>query len=492
MKEYYRLSEIQDDIGNGKISCAQLVEEYLSRIENASHLNAFTEVYADQAREDADKIDKKIKEGSAGKLAGLIFGIKDLLCHQDHSLTASSRILNNFTSQFTATSVQRLLDADAILIGRQNCDEFAMGSSNENSCYGPVRNPWNTEHVPGGSSGGSAAAVAANLCHVALASDTGGSIRQPAAFCGMVGLKPTYGRVSRWGLASYASSLDQVGPICRSVEDSATLLEVISGPDGLDNTLSHTKGKFSFEQHPADKPLKIGFLKEAIENESLDPEIQAYIKQLLAHLKGQGHEVYSLDFPYQEYVVPCYYILTPAEASSNLQRYDGVRYGHRSEEVDSLEGLYTQTRTEAFGEEVKRRIMLGTFVLSAGHYDAYYTQAMKVRRLIRDNLMTQFETCDFILMPTTPSPAFRIGEKSEDPVAMYLSDVFTVTANLAGICAISLPLGLHSSGLPFGVQLMAPPFEESKLLSFSQVLTSEAQQLPNSWAVHNKTPETNL
>ena len=492
MKEYYRLSDIQQDIGNGVTSCAKLVEEYLSRIKRFEHINAFTEVYVDQVREAAVRIDNKIEEGTAGKLAGLIFGIKDLLCHKGHSLTASSHILHNFKSQFTATSVQRMLDADAILIGRHNCDEFAMGSSNENSCYGPVRNPWDTHHVPGGSSGGSAAAVAANLCHVSLASDTGGSIRQPAAFCGMVGLKPTYGRVSRWGLASYASSLDQVGPICRSVEDSARILEVISGPDGLDNTLSQSHGAFSFSDSPSEKPLKIGFLKEAIENKTLDPEIRSYIEQTLKHLQSLGHEILPLDFPFQEYVVPCYYILTPAEASSNLQRYDGVRYGHRTEQADSLEKLYTHTRTEAFGKEVKRRIMLGTFVLSAGHYDAYYTKAMKVRRLIRNNLMAQFEKCDVILIPTSPSPAFRVGEKSTDPVSMYLSDIYTVTANLAGICAISLPLGLHSSGLPFGIQLMAPPFEENRLLSFSTLLSEEARQLPNSWEARIQTPEAEL
>ena len=492
MKEYYRLSEIQHDIKNGVTSCTQLVEGYLTRIEQAEHLNAFTEVYTHQAKAEASRIDEKIKAGTAGELAGLVFGVKDLLCHKNQSLTASSRILHNFKSQFTATSVQRMLDADAILIGRQNCDEFAMGSSNENSCYGPVRNPWNTDHVPGGSSGGSAAAVAANLCHLSLASDTGGSIRQPAAFCGMVGLKPTYGRVSRWGLASYASSLDQVGPICRSVEDSGRILEIISGPDGLDNTLSQAYGEFSLKDTPLGKPLKIGYLKEVIENDSLDPEIRSYIEHLLSHLKSLGHEIYPLDFPYQEYVVPCYYILTPAEASSNLQRYDGVRYGHRTQEADSLENLYTHTRTEAFGKEVKRRIMLGTFVLSAGHYDAYYTKAMKVRRLIRENLMSQFETCDFILMPTCPSPAFRIGEKSTDPVEMYLSDVYTVTANLAGICAISLPLGLHSSGLPFGIQLMAPPFEENRMLSFSHDLSEQAKQLPHSWETRIQTPEAKL
>ena len=488
MKEYFRLSEIQQDLSEGNITCTQLVSAYLDRIHKATHLNAFTEVYAEKALSAAAEVDKKITAGTAGKLAGLVFGIKELLCHKNHSLTASSHILSDFSSLFTATSVQRMLDEDAIVIGRQNCDEFAMGSSNENSFHGPVKNPWDESCVPGGSSGGSAAAVGANLCHMSLASDTGGSIRQPASFCGMVGLKPTYGRVSRWGLVSYASSLDQVGPICRSVEDSARILEVIAGPDELDNTLSTHNGSFSYAPTPTDK-VKIGFLKETIENDSLDPEIRAYIENLLSHLRSQGHEVVELAFPYQKYVVPCYYILTPAEASSNLQRFDGVRYGYRSEDSDSIHDLYLKSRTEAFGKEVKRRIMLGTFVLSAGHYDAYYTQAMKVRRLIRDNLLEQFNHCDIILMPTAPSPAFPIGEKSHDPVAMYLSDIFTVTSNLAGIPAISLPLGKHSSNLPFGVQLMAPHFQENFMLSFSQFLTEEAQKLPYSWIAQNPPAE---
>ena len=485
MKEYFRLSEIQKDLFAGNTSCAQLVSEYTDRIEKSSHLNAFTEVYPEEALEAAQRIDEKIRQGSAGKLAGLVFGVKELLCHKDHTLSASSQILSNFTSLFTATSIQRMLDEDAIVIGRQNCDEFAMGSSNENSFHGPAKNPWNPTCVPGGSSGGSAAAVAANLCHLSLASDTGGSIRQPAAFCGMVGLKPTYGRVSRWGLVSYASSLDQIGPIARSVEDSARVLEVIAGPDGLDNTLSHEHGSFQYQSSKPLEKMRIGFLKETIDNDSLDPEIKRYIKTLLTHLESQGHEIQELHFPYQEYVVPCYYILTPAEASSNLQRFDGVRYGHRSEDPTSMEDLYLKSRSEAFGKEVKRRIMLGTFVLSAGHYDAYYTQAMKVRRLIRDKLQEQFNSCDLILMPTTPSPAFPIGEKALDPVAMYLSDIFTVTSNLAGIPAISLPLGLHSSKLPFGIQLMAPHFQENSLLAFSQFLMEESQKLPHSW-VHRK------
>ncbi len=487
MKEYFRLSEIQKDLFAGNTSCAQLVSEYNDRIEKSSHLNAFTEVYPEKALEAAQRIDEKIRQGSAGKLAGLVFGVKELLCHKDHTLSASSQILSNFTSLFTATSIQRMLDEDAIVIGRQNCDEFAMGSSNENSCHGPVKNPWNTSCVPGGSSGGSAAAVAANLCHLSLASDTGGSIRQPAAFCGMVGLKPTYGRVSRWGLVSYASSLDQVGPIARSVEDSARVLEVIAGPDGLDNTLSHEHGSFQYQSSKPLEKMRIGFLKETIDNDSLDPEIKRYIKTLLIHLESQGHEIQELNFPYQEYVVPCYYILTPAEASSNLQRFDGVRYGHRSEDPTSMEDLYLKSRSEAFGKEVKRRIMLGTFVLSAGHYDAYYTQAMKVRRLIRDKLQEQFNSCDLILMPTSPSPAFPIGEKAQDPVEMYLSDIFTVTSNLAGIPAISLPLGLHSSKLPFGIQLMAPHFQENMLLAFSQFLMDESQKLPQSWVGRKQT-----
>ena len=471
MLNYHSLSAIQQDLYAGRLECVELVEHYLSRIQSHTHLHVFTEVFEEEALARARQLDKQIKEGKAGKMAGLVLGLKDVLCYKGHHLSASSQILKNFKSLFTATAVQRLLDEGAIIIGRQNCDEFAMGSSTENSSLGPTLNPVDTEHVPGGSSGGSAAAVSAGLCHASLGSDTGGSVRQPAAFCGVVGLKPTYGRISRWGLIAYASSFDQIGPITHSVEDAARLLQVMAGPDGRDNTAStHPLDDYAAAVQAQQGPYTIGYIKETIENEGLDPEIRDRIKGLIRQLKSEGHTLIELEFPILEYVVPCYYILTTAEASSNLSRYDGVRYGYRSEEAASLDELYRLSRSEGFGEEVKRRIMLGTFVLSAGYYDAYYTHAMKVRRMIRDATVEMFKSCDVILTPTAPSPAFRIGEKSDDPVAMYLSDIYTVHANLAGIPAISLPLYTHSNGLPIGIQLMANYFQESTLLSLSQQL----------------------
>ncbi len=477
MKRYFRLSDIQSDLSKGEISCRQLVETYLARIEEHKELNAFLEIYERESLEQADRIDQKLRDGRSGSLAGLVVGIKDLLCYKSHQLTASSQILQGFESVYTATAVQRLINEDAIIIGRQNCDEFAMGSSNENSSLGPVKNPWDHQKVPGGSSGGSAAAVAAQLCHASLGSDTGGSVRQPASFCGIVGLKPTYGRISRWGLIAYASSFDQIGPLTHSVEDAARMLTVMAGADGKDNTLSVTPTQVyeSFLDHPPERAT-IGYLKEALDSKALDPEIRNQIYELIEELRNQGYPIKELHFPYLDYVVPCYYILTPAEASSNLQRYDGIRYGHRTQHApDSITNLYRHTRSEGFGPEVKRRIMLGTFVLSAGYYDAYYTQAMKVRRLIRDTTMNLFQECDFIIMPTTPSPAFSLGEKSSDPIEMYLSDIYTVHANLAGVPAISLPLGQHSSGLPFGIQFMAPPFKEGTLLALSHHLTQHFQ-----------------
>ncbi|MEM7367860.1 MAG: Asp-tRNA(Asn)/Glu-tRNA(Gln) amidotransferase subunit GatA [Bacteroidota bacterium] len=468
MKQYETLADIQRDLTTGSVTCTDLVDSFLGQIERHASLNAFVEVYKEEARAAAQRIDQKLKEGTAGKLAGLVMGIKDLFCYRGHGLTASSRILEGFESQFTATSVQRLLDEDVIIIGRQGCDEFAMGSSNENSVYGPVQNPIQTDKVPGGSSGGSASAVKAGLCHASLASDTGGSIRQPAAFCDLVGLKPTYGRVSRWGLIAYASSFDVVGPITRSVEDAARILDVIAGPDGQDNTASsHPLDEYVPNGVENGQTYTIGYLREALESPGLDPEIKSRTLTLIEQLRAAGHELKAVSFPLLEYVVPCYYVLTTAEASSNLSRFDGIRYGHRSQEANSLEEVYRLSRTEGFGAEVKRRIMLGTFVLSAGYYDAYYTQAMKVRRLIKQQTEKLFEGCDFLLSPTTPSTPFKQGEKTDDPVEMFLSDIFTVHANLAGVPAISLPIGQHSNGLPIGVQLMGPSFSEKKLLNIA-------------------------
>jgi aspartyl-tRNA(Asn)/glutamyl-tRNA(Gln) amidotransferase subunit A len=477
VKFYTTLAEIQADLQAGQISCQQLVDHYLQRIAAHEELNAFVEVFEEEARQRAIETDQKLAQGRAGRLAGLVIGIKDVLCYQGHGLTASSRILQGFESQFTATAVQRLLDEDAIIIGRQACDEFAMGSSTETSAYGPVRNPVDRERVPGGSSGGSAAAVAAGLCHASLGTDTGGSVRQPAAFCGLLGLKPTYGRVSRWGLIAYASSFDQIGPFTRSAEDAALLLQVMAGQDPRDNT--------SAAQEVADYPAtmaeertaryRIGYLQEALDSPGLDPEIRAHTLKLIEDLQAEGHEVEPVSFPLLDYLVPCYYILTTAEASSNLSRYDGVRYGYRSSQVEDLESLYKNTRTEGFGREVKRRILLGTFVLSAGYYDAYYTQAMKVRRLIRDATRQLLSNHDFLLTPTTPAPAFKIGEVIEDPIAMYLSDIFTVHANLSGNPAISLPLAQTQAGLPIGIQFMGRYFEEGRLLGLAERLVSKTK-----------------
>lgn len=468
---YSRLAEIQRDLATGSVNCTDLVDFYLSQIESQKELNLFVEVYAEDAKRQAKRIDQKIAKGKAGKLAGMVLGIKDVICYQHHGLTASSKILKGFDSQFTATALQRLLDEDVIIIGRQSCDEFAMGSSNENSCYGPARNPIDPSKVPGGSSGASAAAVAANMCLASLGSDTGGSVRQPASFCGVIGLKPTYGRISRWGLIAYGSSFDQIGPITRSAEDAALLLQLMAGADERDNTSSQKSVNNYQAELEKEGPYKIAYIKEALDSPGLDPEIRNAMLKSIEQLKAAGHSVEEVNFPLLDYLVPCYYILTTAEASSNLSRYDGVHYGHRSDQAKDLNEVYTMSRSEGFGEEVKRRIILGTFVLSAGHYDAYYTRAMKVRRLIRDETRNLFQNWDMLLTPTTPTTAFPIGEKQDDPIAMYLSDIYTVHANLAACPAISLPVGNHSNGLPIGLQLMASDFAEGKLLAIAKEFT---------------------
>ena len=400
----------------------------------------------------------------------MVIGIKDNICYKGHKVSAASKILENFESLFNATVIERLLAEDAIIIGRLNCDEFAMGSSNENSAYGPVKNPYNTETVPGGSSGGSTAAVAADLCLAALGSDTGGSIRQPASFCGLVGFKPTYGRVSRYGLIAYASSFDQIGPITKNIDDAALILKIIAGKDSYDSTLSSRPVPDFNSELPTGEKFKIAYLKECIESPGLDPEVKDRIVEIIGQLRSLGHQVDPVDFPYLDYLVPIYYILTTAEASSNLSRFDGVHYGYRSPNAFDLESTYKKSRSEGFGKEVKRRIMLGTFVLSSGYYEAYYSKAQKARMIIRNKTREIFSGYDFIINPTTPGTAFKFGQKSKDPITMYLEDIFTVQANLAGIPAVSLPLGTHSSKLPYGIQLMADSFEDEKLLSFSKNL----------------------
>ena len=470
LKAYYSLKEIQADLQTGNVNCRQLVEHYLFAIQAQAHLNVFLEVFEEEALQRALEIDRKIAEGRQGRLAGMVIGIKDVLCYQDHRVQASSRILDGFVSQFTGTAVQRLLDEDAIVIGRQNCDEFAMGSSNENSAFGPVLNAADTGRVPGGSSGGSAVAVQAGMCLAALGSDTGGSVRQPAAFCGVIGLKPTYSRISRYGLIAYASSFDVIGIFSRSISDAAILLEVMAGKDAYDSTVSQREVPPYAEQlHLENKP-KVAYIRETVESDAIDVAIRKRTLEKIDFLRKAGHVVEAVDFPLMEYLLPTYYILTTAEASSNLARYDGVKYGYRSGNTQDLESMYKKTRTEAFGEEVKRRIMLGTFVLSADYYDAYYTKAQKVRRIIKDKTEEILSAYDFLILPTTPTTAFRIGEKSDDSLQMYLADIFGVQANVAGIPAISIPNGQDASGLPIGLQVMASNFEEAKLMAFSQYL----------------------
>ena len=479
MTIYRSFAALQTDLRAGTTTCRAVVDTYLTRIADNQHLNAFTEVYADEARFTADDLDRRMAANeSVGRLAGMVVGLKDVLSYAGHGLRAGSSILENFTAQFTATAVQRLLAEDAIIIGRQNCDEFAMGSSNENSAFGPVRNAADPTRVPGGSSGGSAVAVQAGLCLVSIGSDTGGSVRQPAAFCGVVGLKPTYGRISRWGLVAYGSSFDCIGPITNTPDDAALLLEIMAGPDDFDSTVSlapvqeYTKAKLPNQSHNgrADRPLRIAYLRDGIDSPGVDASIRQATQQTLDRLRAAGHLVEPVELSLATYLLPTYYILTTAEASSNLARFDGVRYGHRTEKPTDLIALYKQSRTEGFGPEVRRRILLGTFVLSASYYDAYYTKAQQVRRLIRDQTARLFEQYDFLVSPTTPGHAFRLGEKTTDPLQMYLADIFTVQANVVGYPAISVPNGTDAQGLPIGIQAMARPFAEGELIAFGKLM----------------------
>ena len=436
-----KLTVIQSNIKNGEYTLPELVDSYLNEIEKTSDLNIYLEVWKDEALEKAEQIQKKINANTAGPLAGMVVGLKDNICYAGHKVSAASKILEGFESVYSSTVVERLLEADALFIGRLNCDEFAMGSSNEKSAYGPVKNPHDPTCVPGGSSGGSAAAVAANTCLVSLGSDTGGSIRQPASFCGVFGLKPTYGTISRHGLIAYASSMDQIGPFANSVEDMSAVLSVVAGQDEFDSTLSSNK----LDLAAASKKHKIAYLQECFDAEGLDLEVKTAHLNKIEELKAAGHTVEPVSFPYLDQLVPCYNVLSNAEASSNLSRFDGMRYGYRSENAVDLDTTYTKSRSEGFGTEVKRRIMLGTFVLSAGYYDAYYSKAQKVRRLIQDKTFEILSEYDFILTPTTPHTAFKIGSHGNDPIAMYLEDIFTVQANLAGVPGVSIPLFTHSN-----------------------------------------------
>lgn len=473
---YRSIKETIKALESGQTTCVELTNYYLNNIQKNKHLNAFLEVFDEDAMNQAMAIDEKIKTGCVGKLAGIVIGIKDNLCYKGHKVSASSKILQGFTSLYHSTVVERLLAEDAIIIGRLNCDEFAMGSSNENSAFGPVLNPLDNNRVPGGSSGGSAAAVAANLCLVALGTDTGGSIRQPASFCGVVGFKPSYGRVSRYGCIAYASSFDQIGPLANNVEDCALVLDVIGGMDEYDSTMLQKTYPPIELNNESDKKYRIAVLKDAIESQGLNHEIKSHISHIIEQLCADGHQVDMVDFPYLEYVIPAYYILTTAEASSNLSRYDGIHFGYRSPNAKDLESTYKLSRSEGFGKEVQRRIMLGTFVLSSGYYDAYYSKAQKVRRIIRDATNQILSNHDFIMLPSTPDVAFRFGENSDDPIKMYLEDIYTVQANLCGVPAISLPTGKNTRGLPFGLQLMAAQFQDEALLQFSHALMNKLKE----------------
>ena len=482
---YNSISEYQQELLAGNTSCVTTVSNYLEKINHFNHLNAFTEVFADEALEMAAQQDDNRNAGKQlGKLHGVVIAIKDVISYKGHKLSAASKILENFTAVYNATAVQRLLDAGAIIIGNCNCDEFAMGSTNENSAYGPVLNAIDNTKVPGGSSGGSAVAVQAGMCMVSLGSDTGGSVRQPADFCGIIGLKPTYGRVSRYGLIAYASSFDQIGIFGNNVQDISLILEVIAGPDEYDSTaipeslsLEGVGGDISSQLNsasPAQKKYRIAYFDEAINHPSLDSEIAAAIKACIANLKKDGHTVEPVTFDLLDHIVPAYYILTTAEASSNLSRFDGIRYGHTTgENITDLTAFYKQSRSEGFGREVKRRIMLGTFVLSAGYYDAYYTKAQQVRQLLVDKTNEVFSQYDGIILPTSPTTAFTIGDQSDDPIAMYLADIYTVFANLTGLPAISLPLFKHSNGMPFGLQVMTNKKDELTLLQISLQLIQQ-------------------
>jgi len=472
MPKYTTLQQIQSAIQNGETTLEATVAYYLSRIEATQNLNAYVEVFNEEALQRARELDAKFQENpdAVGRLFGMVISIKDVLCYKDHEVTAASKILDGFESLFSATAVERLLAEDAIIIGRTNCDEFAMGSTNENSHYGATKNAADPTKVPGGSSGGAAVSVQADTCLASLGTDTGGSVRQPAAFCGVIGFKPTYGRISRYGLLAYGSSFDQIGVFANSVADTALLLEIMAGADEFDATASPREVEPYSKNLQFDKKAKIAYFGSALEHESLDENIRQAAFDLIEKLKSEGHAVEAVEFDYLDYIIPAYYVLTTAEASTNLSRYDGIRYGYRSSNATNLIETYKKSRTEGFGTEVKRRIMLGTFVLSAGYYDAYYTKAQQVRRLIFDKTKAIFQDFDFILMPAAPTTAWKLDEKMDDPVAMYLADIFTVQANMTGMPAISLPVGTHPNGLPIGLQFMADQFRESDLLSFSQQL----------------------
>lgn len=466
MKEYHQLDEIQKDLNEGKTNCLALVKQYLSKIEASAHLNVFVEVFEESALQRAAHIDQKILENRAGKLAGLVFGIKDLLCYEGHAVSGASKILSDYESPFSSTAVDRLIAEDAIVIGRQNCDEFGMGSSNENSAYGPTLNAADHKRVPGGSSGASAVAIQAGLCLASLGTDTGGSVRQPASFCGVLGVKPTYSRVSRWGLLAYASSFDTIGVLTHDLKDAEIILATISGNDPKDATSSNEPIRNSSSEDPS--KYSLAYLENALESEGVEVEVKEAFEKQIEQLKSQGHKVQGIRFNYEDYLLPTYYILTMAEASTNLSRYDGVHYGKRSEDSAQIESLYKNSRTEGFGEEVRRRIMLGSYVLSAEYHDAYFKKAQQLRRLIKEEIQKILSEFDVILSPTAPTTAFLLGEHKKKPLEMYMADVFTVQASVTGIPAISIPIGSDKNDLPIGLQIMGDTFREDKIFAFSK------------------------
>ncbi len=473
----WTVADVRDAVVSGETTAAGICDQFLERIRIVDpHLNAFTAVFEDAARARADDIDRHRDEWRDRPLLGVPITVKDVICTRGTPTTGASRILSGFRPPYDATVVRRLHDAGAVIVGKTNCDEFAMGSSTEHSAYGPTRNPWANDRIPGGSSGGAAAAVAARLTPVSIASDTGGSIRQPAAFCGVVGLKPTYGRVSRYGLLAFASSLDQIGPMTLTVADAATVFEVIAGQDPCDATsVSHAMPETStlFPGH-ADG-ARVGVPRAVLEG--IDDDVGRAFDAALDTLTQRGATVHEIELPHIEYGIPVYYLVAPAEASSNLARYDGVRYGFRATldaASTNLRTMYERTRDEGFGPEVKRRIMLGTYVLSAGYYDAYYVKAQRVRSLIKADYDRAFQDVDVIAMPTAPAPAFRIGERLDDPLAMYLGDIFTVSANLTGLPAISVPAGFTPARLPVGLQLMSRPFDEATLFRLADAYEGDA------------------
>jgi len=480
--ESLTVHELRDKLDKRQVSSAELTKAFLERIDQTDgRVNSYVTVCEKEALDAAADADKRIASGDILPLTGIPMSVKDIFCTRGILTTCSSRMLSEFIPPYDASSITRIREMGAVIIGKTNMDEFAMGSSTETSFYGTTKNPWNIEMIPGGSSGGSAASVAADQCAASLGTDTGGSIRQPAALCGVVGVKPTYGRVSRYGVVAFASSLDQVGPITKDVRDAAILLEAIAGYDPKDSTSVQREVPQYGKLLTGDiKGLKLGVPREYF-IEGIDPDVKSAVDRAISDMEELGAEIVEISLPHTEHAVAVYYIVAPAEASSNLARYDGVKYGFRAKDVDNLQDMYNKTRAQGFGQEVKRRIMLGTYALSAGYYDAYYLKAQKVRTLISRDFREAYEKCDIIVTPTAPAPAFRIGEKAADPLQMYLSDIFTISCNLAGLPGISIPCGLSKEGLPIGLQLIGNHFDEGALLK-----TAHAYEQSTGW--HKQKP----